>query len=378
MKNSDKKQTESSSAKKSPKALLILIAVLAVFFAIALSAFLLIRSYTTKMNYVSTQQTPEQTVLPSPTPEQSLTQQEMETLADADAELKKSLAAGSDKEFDSKDVTNILFIGVDNDSLQGMNYRGNADGILLVSINKETEQVVLTSFMRDSYVAAAGKDYNTKLTMTYHYGGTSLLIDTIESNFDIPIDNYVLVNYINVVDIVDAFGGLDMELNQSELYYTQQKIDNVNYLTGQEKGANSLEGVQPGLVHLNGTQIAALLRIRMDGGNDQGRTQRARQVVMGLKDKAAQMSFRELNDMANTLLPCITTDLTQGQIFSLMLNGLRYLNYDMVSSRIPFEGSYRNENISAGAMIVMDYAANKEYLYQSIYEGSLKAGSANG
>lgn len=361
-----------SSPKSRPRTgVIVALLAIAFFLMLAIGAYVVFTTYSSKLNRIDAG-SQSVAVTPSPTPDTELTEKESAVLVDADAELKKNLAAGSDKDFNSKDVTNILLIGVDNDYLGGMDQLGNADGILLVSINKETEQVVLTSFMRDSYVSAAGKDYNTKLTLTYHYGGIPLLIDTIEANFGVPIDNYVLVNYINVVDIVDAFGGLDMELNESELYYTQQKMDNVNDLTGQERGANSLEGVQPGLVHLNGTQVAALLRIRLDGGNDQGRTQRARQVVMGLKEKAVQMSFRELNDMANTILPCITTDLTQGQIFSLMLNGLRYLKYDMISSRIPYEGSYHNETIGGGAMVVMDYAANKEYLYRSIYEGALK------
>lgn len=347
---------------------LIAIGILLVF---SVGALVVFTNYVSKLNRVDVgNQTV--TITPSPIPGAELTENERTVLEDADAQLRDNLEAKADKNFDSKDVTNILLIGVDNDYLGGMDQLGNADGILLVSINSKTEQVVLTSFMRDSYVAAAGEDYNTKLTLTYHYGGTPLLINTMEANFGIPIDSYVLVNYINVVDIVDAFGGIDMEMNQSELYYTQQKIENVNYLTAQEAGANSLEGVLPGVVHLNGTQVAALLRIRLDGGNDQGRTQRARQVILKLKEKATNMSFRELNDMANIVLPCVTTNLTQGEIFSLMLNSLSYFKYDMISSRVPYEGSYHYENIYGSSMVVMDYTANKEYLYQSIYEGILE------
>ncbi len=271
---------------------------------------------------------------------------------------------------DATGVKNILLIGVDNDYAPGMDELGNADGLMIASINPKTRQVVLTSLMRDIRVQIPDS-YKTKLTLSYHYGGTQQLIDTIEYNFGVPIDNYVLVNYISVVNIVDAVGGLTMDVTADELYWMDDKIRSVCELVGASYEDNMLSTDQAGELELNGIQTAAYLRIRYAGNNDFDRTERARRVVLGLKDKAAAMSLTELDSLANTVLPYITTDLTQADIISLLLRFPALIKYDMLSDRIPIEGSYWLTNDENGAFVDIDYDANKEHLQSSIYGGEL-------
>ena len=271
---------------------------------------------------------------------------------------------------DATGVKNILLIGVDNDYAPGMDELGNADGLMIASINPKTRQVVLTSLMRDIRVQIPDS-YKTKLTLSYHYGGTQQLIDTIEYNFGVPIDNYVLVNYISVVNIVDAVGGLTMDVTADELYWMDDKIRSVCELVGASYEDNMLSTDQAGELELNGIQTAAYLRIRYAGNNDFDRTERARRVVLGLKDKAAAMSLTELDSLANTVLPYITTDLTQTDIISLLLRFPALIKYDMLSDRIPVEGSYWLTNDENGAFVDIDYDANKEHLQSSIYGGEL-------
>ena len=267
-------------------------------------------------------------------------------------------------------VKNILLIGVDNDYVPGMDELGNADGLMIASINPKMHQVVLTSLMRDIRVQVPDS-YRTKLTLSYHYGGTQQLIDTIEYNFGVPIDNYVLVNYISVVNIVDAVGGLTMDVTADELYWMDDKIRSVCELVGASYEDNMLSTDQAGELELNGIQTAAFLRIRYAGNNDFERTERARRVVLGLKDKAAAMSLTELDSFANTVLPYITTDLTQTDIISLLLRFPALIRYDMISDRIPIEGSYWLTNDANGSFVDIDYDANKEHLQSSIYGGEL-------
>ena len=267
-------------------------------------------------------------------------------------------------------VKNILLIGVDNDYAPGMDELGNADGLMIASINPKTHQVVLASLMRDIRVQVPDS-YRTKLTLSYHYGGTQQLIDTIEYNFGVPIDNYVLVNYISVVNIVDAVGGLTMDVTADELYWMDDKIRSVCELVGASYEDNMLSTDQAGELELNGIQTAAFLRIRYAGNNDFERTERARRVVLGLKDKAAAMSLTELDSFANTVLPYITTDLTQTDIISLLLRFPALIRYDMISDRIPIEGSYWLTNDANGSFVDIDYDANKEHLQSSIYGGEL-------
>lgn len=289
-------------------------------------------------------------------------------LGDLDKELQRNLESGSDWDYNAADVTNILLIGVDNDYAPGMDDRGNADGLIIVSINKTTKQVVLSSLMRDIYVSVPDK-YNTKITLAYHYEGTQTLIDTIEANFGIPIDNYVLVNYLNVIDIVDAVGGLTMDVDSDELYWMESKISNLNQLLGLPGDANLIDPSQAGTLLLNGVQTAAYMRIRYAGDGDFDRTERAREVLLGLKDKAADMSVTELLSFANMVLPMITTDISQVRALSLIMSAPTYLGYEMVSNRIPIDDSWYFADIN-GSVVVVDFSVNREFLYRSIYEGN--------
>ena len=266
-------------------------------------------------------------------------------------------------------MTNILLIGVDNDNLSGLDDRGNADGLMILSINKNTKQVVLSSLMRDILASVPGEGYKTKLTLAYHYAGTQALIDTIETNFGVPIDNYIMVNYLSVIDIVDAVGGLELELTQDELYWMQPKIQNLNTLLGQDENANLIDPSQEGTLLLNGIQTAAFMRIRYAGDGDFDRTERARTVLMALADKARDLKMTEMLSLADRMLPQITTDLSQTRILSLLMSLPKYLGYDMVSNRIPAGDSWYYDNNSNGSFVVIDYSVNREFLYRSIYEG---------
>ncbi len=272
-------------------------------------------------------------------------------------------------DYDIADVTNILLIGVDNDNLSGLDDRGNADGLMILSINKNTKQVVLSSLMRDILASVPGEGYKTKLTLAYHYAGTQALIDTIETNFGVPIDNYIMVNYLSVIDIVDAVGGLELELTQDELYWMQPKIQNLNTLLGQDENANLIDPSQEGTLLLNGIQTAAFMRIRYAGDGDFDRTERARTVLMALADKARDLKMTEMLSLADRMLPQITTDLSQTRILSLLMSLPKYLGYDMVSNRIPAGDSWYYDNNSNGSFVVIDYSVNREFLYRSIYEG---------
>lgn len=288
----------------------------------------------------------------------------------ADTDVGDDLPAGENWDYDVSDVTNILLIGVDNDNLEGLEDRGNADGLMILSVNKSTKQVVLSSLMRDVKVSVPGAGYKTKLTLVYHYEGLGTLIDTIEQNFGIPIDNYVMVNYLSVVDVVDAMGGIELEVNSDELYWMKPKIINLNELLGQDADANLIDPSQAGTLTLNGIQTAAFLRIRYAGDGDFDRTGRARTVLMALADKAKELNVVEIFSLADRVLPQITTDLSQSGALSLLLNMPKYLGYDMVSNRIPIDDSWYFENSNNGSFVIIDLPVNREFLYRSIYEGA--------
>ena len=110
-------------------------------------------------------------------------------------------------------ITNILLIGSDGRTL---NERGRSDAMMIATIDEKHKKIKLTSLARDTYVKIPGKGYE-KLNHAYSYGGATLLMETIENNFGVGITSYVNVNFASFIDIIDALGGITINVKSSEL-----------------------------------------------------------------------------------------------------------------------------------------------------------------
>lgn len=272
---------------------------------------------------------------------------------------------------DEDGVINILLIGADNDVGSGMDSPGNADGLVIVSINPDTKKITLTSLMRDIRVLK-DNGYATKITIAYHDGGPELLIKCIEENLGIYIDNYVRLTYPGVVKIIDAAGGVKMELYEDELYHMQEKIEAISKTVGVYWGDQMLPLDQPGVHKLNGIQAAAFMRVRLAGNGDYERTERARRVLLALKDNVAKMGPVRLVRFANVVLPCITTDMDRDDIAGHLTKLGKYFRYDFVSNRIPVDDSFYYSN-EGGAYTVIDFDVNREHFYETVYTEKQRA-----
>ena len=341
------------------KILLILLAVIVILAAVAFGFF----EYSfSKLNTVSAS-SDSRTSSSSDMPEAHAPSAENAEKSE-DELLLESFSSGADSLYSSKDITNILLIGVDNDNIGGIDARGDADGLILVSINNKSKKIAVTSILREVYIEPAEGQGN-EATLVYHYYGLEKLIVGIEKALNVKIDNYMLFNYLDIIDIVDSLGGVDIELYNGEIQMLNQKVDSINFqlLNNEYENAELPEDTE-GLTHLNGIQTAGYMRIRLSDqtNNDFGRTQRIRNVIMAMKNKALALSLLELYSFVNATLPNITTDLTQGQTLSLMSKAISYKSYDIVSGRIPVDDSY--ETIDSAQHI--DYEVNREYFMELI------------
>ena len=259
-------------------------------------------------------------------------------------------------------VINILLIG--NDSRQN-GEDGRSDAMILLSISSKTKTIYMTSLLRDMYVEIPGHDGN-RLNAAYSFGGAELLMETVEENFDIPVNRYVLVNFEAFASLVDAVGGVDLELTTGELEYVNGYLVEYNMLTGRPQGTDNVDTTKPGLVHLNGPQALAYCRIRYIG-TDFGRTERQRKVLTAAikqMPKAVGTNYQELMD---GLLPNLTTNLTQVECYRLSLKAGKLLTYDIVSDSIPQPDTYKNATIRQMAVLEVDFEANIKYLKEKIY-----------
>ncbi|PKK38879.1 Cell envelope-associated transcriptional attenuator LytR-CpsA-Psr, subfamily F2 (as in) [Clostridiaceae bacterium JG1575] len=189
-----------------------------------------------------------------------------------------------------KKVTNILVLGIDSS-----NGSGRSDAMMLVSVDSSTRQIKLTSLIRDSYVYIAGNGMD-KLNHAYAFGGPSLALRAVNTNFDLDVQDFVTVNFSSTKSIVDALGGLNLKLSKEEA-----KII----------GAPG-EGVQ----HLNGTQVLNYARIRKID-NDFQRTSRQRNVMTAVLQDLMKLGPIEKAKAAEHLLPMVKTSLSNSKILGL-------------------------------------------------------------
>ena len=239
-------------------------------------------------------------------------------------------------------VYNLLLIGVDR---RAATWNGNSDAMILASVNYEKGKVMLTSFMRDTWVNVPGVGFR-KLNAAFAIGNAPLLIQTMQLNFGIAVDNYAWVDFNGLKGVIDTLGGVDIVLTAAEGAHIGVPVS----------GASSL-------VHLNGAKALVYARDRTTSGWDYGRTQRQRNVLLALVNKARAGGFSSLNGAANSVLPYVTHNIGQGRMMSLLTDLPRILNFSFQQQRVPFDGLY----YSSGYNLVPNYGATISMLYSTIY-----------
>lgn len=259
-------------------------------------------------------------------------------------------------------VTNILLIG--NDSREN-GEDGRSDAMILLSISNKTKKIYMTSLLRDMYVDIPGHDGN-RLNAAYSFGGAELLMETIEQNFDLSVNRYVLVNFEAFANLVDAVGGIELELTSEEIEYVNGYLVEYNMLTDRPQGTDNMDTSVSGLVHLNGPQALAYSRNRYLG-TDFGRTERQRKVLTAVIQKLPRALLTNPKGLIDGLMPNLTTNLTQAECFGLSLTAPKLLTYDIVQTSIPAEGTYKNATIRKMAVLEVDFEANKKYIRENIY-----------
>ena len=268
----------------------------------------------------------------------------------------------SKEPFKEEGVKNILLIG--NDS-RTEDESGRSDAMILVSISSRTNTIHMTSLLRDIYVDIPGHDGN-RLNAAYAYGGPELLMETLEENFDIEVNRYMLVNFQAFANLVDAVGGVDLEVTNEEVQYINGYLVEYNQLQGNPEGTDYLDTSLSGTIHLNGPQALAYCRNRYIG-TDFARTERQRKVLAAAIKSAPLALVTNGGELIDGVMSNITTNLTKSELNGLMLQAPAMLTYDMISESIPLEGTYSNANIRGMAVLEVDFEANKEYIQTEIY-----------
>lgn len=264
-------------------------------------------------------------------------------------------------------ITNIMLVG--QAARADESYR-LADSMILCSINRETNTLTMTSFLRDMRVtvpAYAGHGAGfSRMNVCYHLGSyytgeeidsMKMLALAVEQNFGVKVDHTVEVDFEIFKKVIDLLGGVDVELTKEEAYH----------LTYEKNGIG--EFVE-GPVTLTGHQALAYARIRKID-NDFKRTNRQRTVITSLLNKMRTMNIMDINDLFTQVVPMIKTDMTNSEITNYAFEFIPMLaDLNIVSQSIPFDGTYWYKNIGSEErpdyVIDANLSVNAKRLQESI------------
>lgn len=258
----------------------------------------------------------------------------------------------------SSSVKNILIIGSDARDYDGT-VGQRSDSMILFSIDKKNKQIKLTSFLRDSYVYIPGEDYSDKLNASFSYGGPQLTMDTLEYNFGVKIDNYVIINFSLFTQLIDLLGGLTVD------GVTENEVD---YMTNTVKIPN----VKVGTNTFTGGATLWYCRMRyLD--DDFHRTERQRKVIKAVVKKVASTDIFTLMNILEQVVPNIATDIPQSELLSLGAGAaLSFLRYDIVQQPVPADDTWKYGDVDGASVILLNLEANKYVIKNFVYEKQIE------
>ena len=309
----------------------------------------------------------------------------MATVEILDAEIDDTVDVGSLELNENlpDNVVNILLIGIDSrsESLDESNQHGDVQ--IIVSINKDTGEIKLTSILRDLYVTIPGYKSKNRINVAYQRGGGELAMRTINHNFEMNIEHYVVINFFGLASIIDSLGGLDIELTKQEAgainayikkhppVYDNQDDDYVRVPLEKKNGVQ----------HLDGIQAVMYARLRSID-NDFARSARQRNLLELLLKKVTEggMDFDKLFSLLETCLPYAKTNMSLSDMGSIAMTVLQSGLLDRVAeggslleqNRIPMDATWKYDTTDSGASVVAFRTSkrlkeNIEALHEFIY-----------
>ena len=253
-------------------------------------------------------------------------------------------------------ITNILLVGEDSRTEDETGQR--SDSMILCTLNPDTHEVVLTSFMRDMYVSIPGHKTN-RINNAFSRGGVELLEQTIEENFGVQIDGYASIDFAGFIEAVAALGPMQMELTEEEAEYMNTHTE---YGWANE---GTVWDLKPGWNTLDQWQFLCYARMRHVGNSDWERTERQRKVLTTCYQQVKNSSLPKLLSLLDAVAPYITTDIRGTDLISYAYMMAKDVT-NIESNRIPADGTYESKNINGMQVLVPDIEQNKAILQEYI------------
>ena len=265
-------------------------------------------------------------------------------------------------------------------------WSNHTDGLILVTVDEGMGRVMLTSFIRDMLIQRPDgkfgrinnfldKDGWAYAQQKNEYEGLQALVDTINSHFGLKIEKYIVVDFQQVENIIDAVGGVDITITNREATYLK------NYSIS--RSSTTPEIASGGTYHFSGHAAVIYMRIRKvqtaeylhDDGRvyadtqDYGRTYRDRMVLSSIADSLKTITYNEASKLLNVIIAnTVYTNMTQDDLFAALDLAMDLKGIPVEHIRMPVEGTYEEFPYAGMATKQIDFEANREALHDFLFE----------
>ena len=234
--------------------------------------------------------------------------------------------------------------------------------MIILSVNPATLEAKLTSLMRDTWVSMYGRSSKAKLNAASVYGGPELTMRTVNECFGMNISDYALINITGLADVIDALGGIELDVTEEERAAPNRGLFDLSSQSGMEELEESGEQV-----HLNGNQAVAFARIRRID-SDYKRTERQRDVLTAIAEKLQESNnAATIVGVVTSLMPYVETNLDLGELMTLAYVGLQLDMSNVEQLRLPADGTFDAGTYNGVWSIRPNFDENKQILYDFIY-----------
>lgn len=256
--------------------------------------------------------------------------------------------------------TNIALFGLDTRQAGSLGKGNRSDTIMIASINNKTKDVKIVSVYRDSYLNLANDKYR-KCNEAYSIGGPEQAVAMLNMNFDLKIDYYMSVDFMAVSEVVDLMGGIEIDVDEYEI----EHLNNYTVETSKVTGKSTTKLKSTGLQNLDGVQATSYCRIRYTKGDDFKRTERQREVLETIANKAKTLSPTKLDEIVKAVFPMCATNMTVDQLLAIAADGL---SYNIVETTgFPFDVATESVGSAGACVVPKDLEKNVAQLHQMLF-----------
>jgi LCP family protein required for cell wall assembly len=254
-----------------------------------------------------------------------------------------------------KERVNVLLLGGDSRGLK-KNEVPRSDTIMVASIDPVTKKAVLLSILRDTYVKIPGYG-DDRINSALALGGPELAMKTVSDLLGIPIQYYVYTDFKGFIALVDAIGGIEIEVEKNMKYSDSED--------GHEYDINLKKGLQ----HMDGKTALQYVRFRHDALSDFARTERQRKFIQAVAQKMqTTSSLLKLPRILSSIDPYIETNLTTTDMLKLGSLAYEAKAEGIVGEQIPPSHLLVEKNVGGASVLTADKNKLKAYV-QELFNG---------